>query len=231
MSITLYTSGTTKEPKVIEHSWEYLKQCAEYTIAEMKLTKDSRVLDVYPSNTIAHWTISAYPAVLSGCDYSCMKFDAKTYVRNFIRIQPTHIYLVPAHLPLLEAEPTFTDLDMTCVEYCVLGADIVTQDMCDLLRRKGATVRVWYGMTENPPPVLIGYGSPIFTRFNPAFDLTWTEENELIINGEPTKDIFDHEQWIDGLEKGGLSPQYIAGLVYNRRIQGVPGKATWKNTF
>ena len=221
MSITLYTSGTTKAPKVIEHSWEYITDCAVYTIQEMDLTSESSVLDVFPSNTIAHWTISAFPAYLANAEYSCMKFDAKTYVENFTRIQPTHINLVPAHLPLLEAEPTFKDMDMSCVKYTTLGADNVTQDMINILQNKGATVMVWYGMTENPPPVMIGYGRPVFTKFNPAYDLTWTADNELIINGEGTQDIF----------KRNIDSRFDGSLEYDHRIQSDSGNSTWKNTF
>ena len=54
MSLTLLTSGTTKEPKTVTHSWNYVEKCIQRSIKEIELTRNDVVLDVFPANTIAH---------------------------------------------------------------------------------------------------------------------------------------------------------------------------------
>jgi hypothetical protein len=50
----------------------------------------------------------------------------------------------------------------------------------------------WYGMTEMPPPVLIGYNSEAFD-FNPksGYTVEFTSDGECVINGFATGDMFD----------------------------------------
>jgi hypothetical protein len=65
--------------------------------------------------------------------------------------------------------------------------------MIDSFRDRGVKlVANWYGMTEAPPPVLIGYNSESFD-FNPCegYTVEFTNDGECNINGKPTGDIFD----------------------------------------
>ena len=47
MSLILLTSGTTKPPKQITHSWDYINQCVRRSIEEIGLTSTDIVLDVF----------------------------------------------------------------------------------------------------------------------------------------------------------------------------------------
>lgn len=190
MSITLYTSGSTDQPKEVTHSWKYINQCANDSIQEIGLNEDDVVLDVFPANTIAHWTITAYPSVLSGAQYVCSNFTPYTYIEQFKRIQPSYIALIPRHLELLQSTKGFTDLDMSCVRYMVTGSNSIEQSFIDTFRERGVqTVANWYGMTEAPPPVMIGYNTTNFTKITE--DVSFSSEGECIINGWHTGDIFD----------------------------------------
>ena len=199
--LTLFTSGSTDEPKRVTHSWEYINQSAERSVKEIGLTKDDIVLDVFPANTIAHYTITAVPAYISGAQLVSANFNALTYPTLFSSVKPTYIALIPRHLELLQKTKGFKDLDMSCVRYMVTGSSKIEQSFIDAFKERGVqTVANWYGMTEYAPPVMIGYDSPSFdfntidesvthVMFNP---ITATSNlAHCIINGRSTGDIFD----------------------------------------
>ena len=222
MSITLYTSGSTDEPKQITHSLEYINKCARRSAKEIQLTSKDIVLDVFPANTIAHWTITAAPSVLSGAQYVCSNFTPYTYIQAFKRLQPSYIALIPRHLELLQSIKGFKDLDMSCVRYMVTGSNTIDQDFIDAFKNRGVQcVANWYGMTEYPPPILIGYDSPSFDLYNRPTDdhvmfhpITATSSHaECIINGRSTGDIFD-----------------MSTMTFSHRRISPNGK-TWKNNF
>ena len=100
--LTLFTSGSTDEPKQVTHSWDKINECARASIKEIGLTSDDRVLDVFPANTIAHYTITAYPSQLAGANLLSANFNPYSYVENFKKFQPTVISLIPKHLELLK---------------------------------------------------------------------------------------------------------------------------------
>ncbi len=223
-SITLFTSGSTDQPKDVTHSWDYIKKCATKSIEEIGLTKEDRVLDVFPGNTIAHYTITGVPAFLSGAQYVSSNFSAYTYPDLFRRFKPTYIALIPKHLELLLSSKGFKDLDMSCVRYMVTGSSKIEQSFIDEFKNRGVkTVANWYGMTEVPPPIMIGYDSPAFdlntidhtenhVMFMPL-QATGTNLQHCIINGKSTGDIFN----MDTKE-------------YYGRLKEANGH-TWKNNF
>jgi fatty-acyl-CoA synthase len=193
MSLTLLTSGTTKTPKTVIHSWEYIEYCIQRSIKEIGLTSNDIVIDVFPANTIAHYTITAMPAYRVGAQLVSAKFEANNYIKLFKQVQPTYIALIPRHWELLQEIEEWKSLDMNCVRYMVTGSSSVPQVMIDDFKSKGVqTVANWYGMTEMPPPVFIGYDSEQFD-FEPkeGYAVDFLDDGECIINGFATGDIFD----------------------------------------
>jgi long-subunit acyl-CoA synthetase (AMP-forming) len=191
--LSLFTSGTTKAPKKVAHSWQSINTAIEHSVAEIGLTSNDTVLDVFPANTIAHYTITAMPAYKANATLVSAKFEANNYIKIFKEVQPTYIALIPRHWELLREVDAWKDLDMSCVRYMVTGSGPVSQEMIDDFISKGVqTVANWYGMTEMPPPVLIGYNSESF-EFTPKNDYTveFANDGECIINGFATGDIFD----------------------------------------
>ena len=197
-TLSLLTSGSTDEPKIISHSWDYINKCADRSINEIQLTSKDVVLDVFPGNTVAHYTITAYPSLKSGAQLHTATFSPYEYIEHFKRIQPTYIALIPRHLELLKHTKGFKSLDMSCVRYMVTGSNKIEQDFIDAFKNRGVQcVANWYGMTEFPPPILIGYDRPSFD-YRPTDDhimfhpVTATSNlGEAIINGKATGDIFD----------------------------------------
>jgi long-subunit acyl-CoA synthetase (AMP-forming) len=191
--LTLYTSGTTKSPKKITHSWNDLNFAITRSVLETNLTSVDIVLDVFPANTIAHYTITAMPAYIANAKLISTKFEANDYIKIFKEVQPTYIALIPRHWELLKESKDWKNLDMSCVRYMVTGSGPVSQEMIDNFKNKGVkTVANWYGMTEMPPPVFIGYNSEQF-NFVPrqGYSVEFADDGECIINGFATGDVFD----------------------------------------
>jgi long-subunit acyl-CoA synthetase (AMP-forming) len=193
MSLTLLTSGTTKAPKQIIHTWDQIETCIQRSIKEISLTSNDVVLDVFPANTIAHYTVTAMPAYRARAKLVSAKFEASDYLQKFNQTRPTYIALIPRHWELLKDLSQWHNIDMSCVRYMVTGSGTVPQIMIDDFLSKGVgVVANWYGMTEQPPPVLVGYNSESFD-FVPKsrYTVDFTDDGECVINGFATGDIFD----------------------------------------
>lgn len=191
MKTTLFTSGSTTEPKKVTHNDMLIH--IKRSVTELGLNQFSTFLDVYPANVIAHYTITAQPALHAGSHLITLNFEPYNYIKIFKEFRPTHISLIPRHIEILEKTKGWNNLDMSCVKYMVTGSQPVSQDMIDKLNSKGIDVVAnWYGMTEMPPPVLIGYNSESFD-LNPksGYEVEFAEDGECIINGLHTGDIFD----------------------------------------
>lgn len=213
--LILHTSGSTKEPKEVIHSWEDIYKFARNSIDEIKLTKNDIVLNVFPSNVIANYTITALPAQLVGSTLISANFDPYNYIKLFNKYRPTFIALIPRHYELLKLTKEFNNLDMSCVRYMVTGSSNITIDLINDFKNKGVNIIAnWYGMTEMPPPVFVGYDSNTFD-FTPkkGYTVEFTDEGECIINGLYTGDLFD-----------------IKNKIFLARKNTANG-STWKNNF
>lgn len=191
MQVTIYTSGSTKEPKLIHHA--NLIPHIQRSIKEIGLTCKDRVLNVFPANVIANYTVTAMPAITAGAHLFTTNFEPFNYIKTFKDFQPTFISLIPRHYNILSKTKDWEDLDMSCVRYMVTGSSNITQDMIDAFRARGVqTVANWYGMTEMPPPVFVGYNTAAFDfTARSGYTVDFTEEGECVINGWPTGDLFD----------------------------------------
>lgn len=215
MPLILLTSGTTKAPKQITHSWNYIESAVQRSINEIGLKSDDIVLDVFPGNTIAHYTVTAMPAYRAGANLVSAKFEASDYLKKFNQIRPTYIALIPRHWELLKETSEWQNIDMSCVRYMVTGSGVVTQAMIEDFRSKGVKIVAnWYGMTEQPPPVLVGYNSEQFDLTpKSGYTVEFANDGECIINGFYTGDIFDLE-----------SKKFL------KRKSNSVNRNTWKNT-
>ena len=194
MSLTLLTSGTTKLPKKIVHSWQYINEAIQRSINEISLTSNDIVLDVFPANTIAHYTVTAMPAYRVGAQLISAKFEAIDYLQRFNQCRPTYIALIPRHWEILKEQPAWDNMDLSCVRYMVTGSGAVSQAMIDDFVNKGVkTVANWYGMTEYPPPVFVGYNTESFDFKSNGYTVEFTDEGECVIDGFYTGDLFDVE--------------------------------------
>jgi long-subunit acyl-CoA synthetase (AMP-forming) len=214
MTLTLLTSGTTKEPKTVIHSWEYIESCIQRSIEEIGLTQNDIVLDVFPANTIAHYTVTAMPAYRAGAQLISAKFEAIDYLQRFNQCRPTYIALIPRHWEILKEQSEWNNMDLSCVRYMVTGSGPVSQAMIDDFLSKGVkTVANWYGMTEMPPPVFVGYNTASFDFKSNGYAVEFTDEGECVIDGFYTGDLFD-----------------ISTKLFRMRKNIPSNTKTWKNS-
>lgn len=212
MRVSLFTSGSTKEPKQVLH--ENMEKHVQRSVKEIGLTSKDIVLDVFPANVIAHYTVTALPAITAGSLLVSASFDPFSYIKLFNQYRPTYICLIPRHIEILEKTKGWSDLDMSCVRYMVTGSQEIKQSLIDNLRNKGVKlVANWYGMTEMPPPVFVGYDSEAFDfTTKDGYHVDFTDEGECVINGFKTGDIFD-----------------LKSKKFIKRIHSADGK-TWKSS-
>lgn len=191
MNVTLFTSGSTKEPKTVLH--QDMEKYVYASIKETGLSERDTVLDVFPANVIAHYTITAQPARTVGAHLISANFEPYNYIRLFNEYRPTFISLIPRHYDILSKTKGWDNLDMSSVRYMVTGSSSISQQMIDDFLSKGVkTVANWYGMTEFPPPVLVGYNSESFDLTpRQGYNVSFADDGECIINGVETGDIFD----------------------------------------
>ena len=214
MALTLLTSGTTKQPKTVVHSWDYIENCIQRSIKEIELTQHDVVLDVFPANTIAHYTVTAMPAYRAGAQLISAKFEAIDYLQRFNQCRPTYIALIPRHWELLKECAEWNNMDLSCVRYMVTGSGPVSQAMIDDFVSKGVkTVANWYGMTEQPPPVFVGYNTESFDFKSNGYTVEFTNEGECVIDGFYTGDVFD-----------------INSRTFLKRKTQLNSTTTWKNS-
>ena len=189
--ITLFTSGSTKEPKLVYH--EDIIQHVARAIKEIGLTKHDRVLNVFPANVIANYTVTALPALTAGAHLFTTNFEPFSYIKIFNEFRPTYISLIPRHYEILSKTKGWDNFDMSSVRYMVTGSSNITQEMIDAFRARGVqTVANWYGMTEMPPPVFVGYNTAAFDfAARDGYTVDFTQEGECVINGFHTGDLFD----------------------------------------
>lgn len=192
-SLCLFTSGTTKESKEVTFSWDYIDRCIQRSIKEIGLTKSDTVLDVFPGNTIAHYSVTAMPARTAGAKLITANFEPYNYIKLFNKYRPTYIGLIPRHWEILTKTKDWKDFDMSCVRYMVVGSGLCSQEMIDSFLDKGVKlVANWYGMTEMPPPVFVGYNSESFDfAGKEGYTIEFADDGECIVNGHFTGDIFD----------------------------------------
>jgi fatty-acyl-CoA synthase len=194
-NLILYTSGSTDEPKEVRHSSDTVKLMIKRSINELQLTAHDVVLNVFSSNVIAYYCITALPALEVGATLISLNFDPYQYIKAFNKYKPTVTVLIPRHVEILQNTKGWDSLDMSCVRYLVMGTSIITQSTIDMLLAKGVgKVGNWYGSTEMPPPVFIGNNSESFDLTpTVGYDISFTSEGECVINGFHTNDIFNLE--------------------------------------
>lgn len=191
--LVLYTSGSTAEPKIVIHNSHTVQQMLTRSITELQLTSNDAVLNIFPSNVIAYYSITGLPAISIGAKLINLKFDPYEYIRCFNEHRPTVTAIIPIHWEILNKTKEFQNLDMSCVRYCVVGSKSISVEMIEDLKKKGIkTVGNWYGSTEDPPPVFVGYNSNQFD-FTPKlnYSVSFASDGECIINDRLTSDVFD----------------------------------------
>jgi acyl-coenzyme A synthetase/AMP-(fatty) acid ligase len=211
-SLTLYTSGSTGAPKLVYHSAENISLYTCIAAKTIGLTSRDRVLNVLPSHVIGYHVVTAGAAAWANSHLLSVEFNPYMWFKIFREFKPTYTVLIPRHIEILSRLKEWQTVDLSSLRFVVTGSQRVKQEHIDSLLTRGVGhVSNWYGMTEFPPPVLVGHNSE-------SFDLThtygrtveFTSEGECVIDGHLTGDIFD-----------------LATRTFSHRKESATG-STWK---
>ncbi len=145
---TIYSSGTTGQPKGIDQShgmrWMHVRRSAAFGYAPDAITLASTPL--YSNTTL----VSVFPALAGGgCVALMKKFDARGLLRWAERLRATHAMLVPVQYSRILALPDFADFDLSSfrMKFATSAPFSAALKREVLERWPGGLVEI-YGMTE-----------------------------------------------------------------------------------
>jgi acyl-CoA synthetase (AMP-forming)/AMP-acid ligase II len=147
-----YTSGATGTPKGVLHQQHQSVAHAPVVTMGYEFTPDSRVLLVYPHNSIASINMFYVPAWLLG---ACVvltdqrNFSAERWLRLVEQERITHSHLVPTMLFRVLEDPRVKDTDTSSIVTIGYGSAPMPTERIERLHEVFGNVLIQgYGMTE-----------------------------------------------------------------------------------
>lgn len=183
--LTLLTSGTTGKQKIVYHNWHNIEKHAYYSLYKYGIHQHSVILNMYPNSSIAHYTLTSYPAILAKATLSNFVWNPYNF-KNAIDIKPTHIGCTPKQIEILSKTKAWKSINLKNVKI-IIGGEKVNQELIKMLNDKGCRVYVTYGSTEFPPAYMTGFNSEWLVLNNRSTFI----DNELHIDNIPTGDLFE----------------------------------------
>ncbi len=226
---SIYSSGTTGEPKLIHQTPKKLKAADEAAIDSQQLTIKSKIYTVCKMNHAGGLLAQTLPAFRLGAEIHIEQFNPYRWVREIKKY--THSHLIPAQAKAIMKTKGWRTLDLTNI-WITCGSDKVDWYIINAFVKKGATFMANWGMTEIGPCAINTvfdsvdkieeYRSKIIhgidgeasypilgDRYYCEYDVT--EQNELIVKG----DICVYDDWFHTgdkvIKKGNI-------LYYHERI-------------
>jgi acyl-coenzyme A synthetase/AMP-(fatty) acid ligase len=189
--ITLTTSGSTGNHKIIHKNENEIMQSSCFLHEHTKLNENDIILNAFPTATIAYWSFVFYHSKVSGSKIYNIFFNPKTFWNLVFQIKPTFI---PLAINTLRTLLKLNDQYLDWKPQFLTGSDIVEEnDIENILKIGGEVVWNVYGSTEFSPPVFISKNSTKFdfNNHNKNFNIKFKDNGLLYINDINTNDIFD----------------------------------------
>jgi cyclohexanecarboxylate-CoA ligase len=152
LALLLYTSGTTSDPKGVQHSHETLLYEIESLRETHALTPDDRYLGGAPVAHIAGLVYGVLmPFAVGTSTVFLDRWDASHALDLIERHRVTFQTGTPTFLQTLAAEPDVERRDVSSFRlFSTGGANIPTEMVRDAAKRLGCIVKRAYGSTEVP---------------------------------------------------------------------------------
>lgn len=205
---TIYTSGSSGEPKAIFNPPSKIKADATNAAIVQGITEKSKVLTVLNPERAGALFAQTIPALISGASVDLTKFSPYEYVR--VAHKYTHTHLTPKQAKAVMLTKGFKNLNLTGKTFLV-GSEPVTYDIIEAFVERGAIVITIWGMSEIGVNAILHrfenmsdveyYKSktpPNSTILGNIFYCEWKIENDcLIVKG----DICVYDGWFNTKDK------------------------------
>jgi len=172
---TIYSSGTTGDPKTIFRTPANIKWCCEAAIDSQEIASSSKIYTVCKLSHAGGLLAQTLPALSIGASVDIEAFNPYTYFKSLTTKQYTHSHLTPGHCKALMNTHSWKNVDLTGI-WITCGADPVTWDIIEGFVARGATFMSNWGMSEIGP-------CAINTIFKSQDDIDYYKNNQGTILG------------------------------------------------
>lgn len=150
--ITIYSSGTTGDPKPIFQPPKKIKANSEAAIRVQKITSDSVIYTCLRLSHAGGLFAQTIPGLEAGATVDVEKFNAYEYVKKAENY--THTHLTPLQAKAVMSTKNFKNLDLSGKTF-MCGAEPVTYDIIEAFVRQGARFICIWGMSEVGPNAIM----------------------------------------------------------------------------
>jgi acyl-CoA synthetase (AMP-forming)/AMP-acid ligase II len=148
----VYTSGTTGAAKGAFYQHRQPAAHAPVPVLGYDMRHDSRILLVYPHNSIASLNVVYVPAWMLGATVvltDVRQFSAERWLDTVVREKVTHCHLVPTMLFRVLEHPKVREVDLSSLQTIGYGSAPMPQERIERLHEVfGSVLMQAYGMTE-----------------------------------------------------------------------------------
>jgi len=146
--ITIYSSGTSGEPKPYFQTPDKIKNANNIAVLSQCISKFSRVYTCCKTTHAGGLLAQTLPALSIGARVDIVEFSAYNFVRDISNY--THTHITPKHAKAIMLTKGFWTLDLKGI-WITCGADPVTWDIIEAFVGRGATFMTNWGMSEIGP--------------------------------------------------------------------------------
>lgn len=148
----VYTSGTTGAAKGAFYQHHQPAAHAPVPVLGYDMRHDSRILVVYPHNSIASLNVIYFPAWMLGATVvltDVRQFNADRWLNLVVKERITHCHLVPTMLFRVLEHPRLREFDLSSLQTIGYGSAPMPQERIERLHEVfGSVLMQAYGMTE-----------------------------------------------------------------------------------
>ena len=148
----IYTSGTTGKPKGVKYTHKMAFWNSINTAISLHLSAESRTINVMPPFHTGGWNVLLLPFLHHGAFIVLSKKFEPGIVLQELASQKCNIFMgVPTMLSMMAQEEFFKQVDLSCLDYIIVGGESMPIPLIETYATKGVAIRQGYGMTEVGP--------------------------------------------------------------------------------